>query len=63
MTGTAKPAAMMTAAQVAALFSVDPHTVLRWGRAGKLTGWRQPGSRLTWFRASEVTALYAKAAS
>jgi len=47
---------LLTPAEVAALFRVDPKTVTRWARAGKLTSVRTPGNHRR-FRESEVRAL------
>jgi len=50
------PDPLLTPAEVAAMFGVDPKTVSRWSRAGKLTAvWTLGGHRR--FRASEVHAL------
>jgi excisionase family DNA binding protein len=47
---------LMTPAQVAALFSVNPKTVTRWAAAGLLSSVRTPGGHRR-FRSSEVFAL------
>lgn len=48
--------ALLTPAEVAALFRVDPKTVTRWARAGKLSAIRTLGGHRR-FRESEVLAL------
>ncbi|HTY72966.1 MAG TPA: BldC family transcriptional regulator [Actinomycetes bacterium] len=47
---------LLTPAEVAVLFRVDPKTVSRWARAGKLTAIRTLGGHRR-FRAAEVNAL------
>ncbi|MCW2868529.1 MAG: binding domain protein excisionase family, partial [Marmoricola sp.] len=37
------PGALLTPAEVAAILFVDPKTVTRWARAGKLNCFRTPG--------------------
>jgi excisionase family DNA binding protein len=49
----AQPEALLTPAEVAALFRVNPKTVTRWARAGKLNAIRTLGGHRR-FRASEV---------
>ena len=46
--------ALLTPAEVAALFRVNPKTVTRWARAGKITAIRTLGGHRR-FRASEIT--------
>ncbi len=59
MTGiTPEPDHLLTPAEVAALFRVDPKTVTRWAKAGKLTSIRTLGGHRR-FRAREVHALLA----
>jgi excisionase family DNA binding protein len=48
--------ALLTPAEVAALFRVDPKTVTRWARAGKLTSLRTLGGHRR-YRESEVRSL------
>jgi excisionase family DNA binding protein len=48
--------ALLTPAEVAALFRVDPKTVTRWAKAGKLDSIRTLGGHRR-YRASEVHAL------
>lgn len=47
---------LMTPAEVAQAFRVDPKTVTRWAKAGKLTSVRTPGGHRR-FSAAEVRAL------
>ena len=47
------PDALLTPSEVAALFRVNPKTVTRWARAGKITAIRTLGGHRR-FRASEV---------
>ena len=49
---------LLTPAEVAALFRVDPKTVTRWAKAGKLTSIRTLGGHRR-YKASEVYALLA----
>jgi excisionase family DNA binding protein len=56
---TTRPAAaepLLTPAEVAALFRVDPKTVTRWAKADKLTSIRTLGGHRR-YRESEVRAL------
>ena len=53
---------LLTPAEVAALFRVDPKTVTRWAKAGKLTSIRTLGGHRR-YRASEVHALLASQGS
>jgi excisionase family DNA binding protein len=48
--------ALLTPSEVAALFRVDPKTVTRWARAGKLTALRTLGGHRR-YRESEVRNL------
>ena len=48
--------ALMTPAEVAALFRVDPKTVTRWADAGKLTAVRTLGGHRR-YRQDEVQSL------
>lgn len=52
--GTADP--LLTTAEVAALFRVDPKTVSRWALTGRVTSIRTPGGQRR-FRESEIRAL------
>ncbi len=52
--------ALLTPAEVAALFRVDPKTVTRWAVAGKLTSLRTLGGHRR-YRAAQVHALLAEA--
>lgn len=47
---------LLTPAEVAALFRVDPKTVTRWAKAGKLTSIRTLGGHRRYL-ATEVTAF------
>lgn len=47
------PDTLLTPAEVAALFRVNPKTVTRWARAGKITAIRTLGGHRR-FRASEI---------
>lgn len=49
----AAPEPLLTPAEVAALFRVNPKTVTRWARAGKLTAIRTLGGHRR-FRVSEI---------
>jgi len=49
---------LLTPAEVAALFRVDPKTVTRWAKAGKLSAIRTLGGHRR-YRESEVKALLA----
>jgi excisionase family DNA binding protein len=52
---------LLTPAEVAALFRVDPKTVTRWAKAGKLTSIRTLGGHRR-YKESEVKALLGKVA-
>ncbi len=56
MNPSLEPEALLTPSEVAALFRVDPKTVTRWAKAGKLSSIRTLGGHRR-YRASEVTAL------
>lgn len=49
---------LLTPAEVAAVFRVDPKTVTRWAAAGRITSIRTPGGHRR-FRRSEVDRLLA----
>jgi excisionase family DNA binding protein len=51
-----EPAKLLTPAEVAALFRVDPKTVSRWAKAGKLRSIRTLGGHRR-YRESEVRSL------
>ena len=53
---------LLTPAEVAALFRVDPKTVTRWAVAGKLASLRTLGGHRR-YRADEVHALLARTSS
>jgi excisionase family DNA binding protein len=50
---------LLTPSEVAALFRVDPKTVTRWAKAGKLTSIRTLGGHRR-YKESEVKALLNK---
>jgi len=50
---------LLTPAEVASLFRVDPKTVTRWAKSGKLTSIRTLGGHRR-FKESEVKALLLK---
>lgn len=56
-----EPEAFLTPAEVARLFSVDPKTVTRWAKAGKLTSIRTLGGHRR-YREAEVRDLLANPA-
>lgn len=49
---------LLTPAEVAAMFRVDPKTVTRWAKAGRLSSIRTPGGHRR-YRESEIRALLA----
>jgi excisionase family DNA binding protein len=49
---------LLTPAEVAAMFRVDPKTVTRWAQAGRLSSIRTPGGHRR-YRESEVRRLLA----
>ncbi|MGH9155311.1 MAG: BldC family transcriptional regulator [Acidimicrobiales bacterium] len=53
MAELSQPDALLTPAEVAALFRVNPKTVTRWARAGKITAIRTLGGHRR-FRTSEI---------
>lgn len=53
---SAEAEALLTPAEVAAMFRVDPKTVTRWAKAGKLSSIRTLGGHRR-YRESEVRAL------
>ena len=53
---------LLTPSEVAALFRVDPKTVTRWAKAGKLTSIRTLGGHRR-YKESEVKALLLKTTS
>jgi excisionase family DNA binding protein len=54
------PDQLLTPSEVAALFRVNPKTVTRWARAGKITAIRTLGGHRR-FRASEIRRYLAEA--
>lgn len=57
-TTTTEDEQLLTPAEVAAMFRVDPKTVTRWAKAGKLSSIRTLGGHRR-YRASEVARLRA----
>ena len=55
---THEPEPLLTPAEVATMFRVDPKTVTRWAKAGKLTSIRTLGGHRR-YRETEVRALLA----
>ena len=53
---TPDPDELLTPSEVAAMFRVNPKTVTRWARAGKISAIRTLGGHRR-FRASEIRAL------
>lgn len=53
---------LLTPAEVASLFRVDPKTVTRWAKSGKLTSIRTLGGHRR-YKESEVKALLGSAAN
>jgi excisionase family DNA binding protein len=53
---------LLTPAEVASLFRVDPKTVTRWAKSGKLTSIRTLGGHRR-YKESEVKALLLKSTS
>jgi excisionase family DNA binding protein len=47
---------LLTPAEVAGMLRVDPRTVSRWHRKGRIAGFRTPGGQRR-FRESDVRAL------
>jgi len=57
-----EPDRLLTPAEVAAMFRVDPKTVTRWAKAGRLSSIRTLGGHRR-YKASEVESLLASLAS
>ena len=55
-TQSSQPETLLTPAEVAALFRVDPKTVTRWAKAGKLSSIRTLGGHRR-YRETEVRQL------
>lgn len=53
-----EPEVLLTPAEVAGLFRVDPKTVTRWAKAGKISAIRTLGGHRR-YRESEILALLA----
>ena len=62
MTQRTEPEAseLLTPAEVAFAFKVDPKTVTRWARAGRLTWIRTPGGHRRYYRAEIQKLLRAE---
>jgi excisionase family DNA binding protein len=56
MNDQGQPERLLTPGEVAALFRVDPKTVTRWAKAGKLSSIRTLGGHRR-YRAAEIEAL------
>ncbi|HWS58189.1 MAG TPA: BldC family transcriptional regulator [Actinotalea sp.] len=56
MAARTEPDALLTPAEVAEMFRVDPKTVTRWAKAGKISSIRTLGGHRR-FRAAEVNEL------
>jgi excisionase family DNA binding protein len=59
MNRSSEPEVLLTPAEVAKLFRVDPKTVTRWAKSGKLTAIRTLGGHRR-YRRSEVESLLTK---
>jgi excisionase family DNA binding protein len=59
---TSEQEVLLTPAEVASLFRVDPKTVTRWAKSGKLTSIRTLGGHRR-YKESEVKALLLKTTS
>jgi excisionase family DNA binding protein len=59
---TSEQEVLLTPAEVASLFKVDPKTVTRWAKSGKLTSIRTLGGHRR-YKESEVKALLLKTTS
>ena len=57
-----EPEPLLTPAEVAQWFRVDPKTVTRWAQAGRLTSIRTPGGHRR-YREAEVRALLSESES
>jgi excisionase family DNA binding protein len=53
---SSEPEVLLTPAEVAKLFRVDPKTVTRWAKAGKITAIRTLGGHRR-YRQSEINTL------
>jgi len=53
---SSEPEVLLTPAEVAKLFRVDPKTVTRWAKAGKITAIRTLGGHRR-YRQSEIQSL------
>ncbi|WP_068925076.1 helix-turn-helix domain-containing protein [Planobispora rosea] len=53
------PEPLLTVRELAAVFRVDPRTIQRWAKAGRIKAVVTPGGRLRRFRRADVAALVA----
>jgi len=53
---------VLSAAEVARMFGVDPKTVARWAKAGKIPSFRTPGGHRRYYE-RDMLALMRKTAS
>lgn len=53
---TPEPEPLLTTAEVATMFRVDPKTVTRWSKAGRIASLRTPGGHRR-YREADVQAL------
>jgi len=60
MADTNAPEALLTPSEVAAMFRVNPKTVTRWARAGRISYIKTLGGHRR-FKASEIQQLLAEA--
>jgi excisionase family DNA binding protein len=56
-----EPEELLKPAEVAQMYKVDPKTVTRWAKAGKMTSIRTPGGHRR-YRKAEVLALMSRTA-
>ncbi len=56
---SAEPEELLTPSEVAAMFRVNPKTVTRWARSGKISAIRTLGGHRR-FRKSEITRILAE---
>lgn len=61
MSGKPYARALLTPAEVAAMLRVDPKTVTRWARSGKLSSIRTPGGHRRYDEAEVRAYLFAPA--
>lgn len=51
------PEPLLTVKEVASVYRVEPRTIQRWAKTGRLKAVPTPGGRLKRFRAADVEAL------